>query len=60
MCVIATALVHRYYWKETQDIAAPIDDLVKTEEVKTVDVPDAAGDVSKDVEAGGGEAVTAE
>ena len=31
LCVIATVLVHHFYWKNTQDISAPIDELIKTE-----------------------------
>ena len=48
LCVIATFLVHHFYWKNTQDISAPIDDLVKPmpdDVVKPVDEP--ADDVAK-------------
>ena len=33
ICVIATIFVWKYYWSNTQDIAAPIDKTVKAEEV---------------------------
>lgn len=49
MCVIATGLVHHFYWKESQDIAAPIDDIVKTvtDDVKAVDVSEPDDAVAK-------------
>lgn len=58
LCAIATVLVHHFYWKTTQDIAAPIDDVVKTvvdEDVKAVEPEKAEGndpDVKGDEEAG--------
>jgi len=43
LCVIATVLVHHYYWKNTQDIAAPIEDVVKEVPLaKDVETPAAA------------------
>lgn len=51
LCVIATLLVHHFYWKNTQDISAPIDDLVKPvsdDVAKPVDEP--ADDVAKSVD----------
>ena len=33
ICFIATIFVWKYYWSDTQDIAAPIDKTVKAEEV---------------------------
>lgn len=32
ICAIATIFVWKYYWSDTQDIAAPIDKTVKAEE----------------------------
>ena len=47
LCVIATILVHHFYWKNTQDIAAPIDDVVKDEPLaKDVETPAAAEQTS--------------
>lgn len=42
LCLIATVLVHHFYWKNTQDIAAPIEDVTKGGDVsaKAVDVPE--------------------
>lgn len=44
LCIIATIYVHHYYWKNTQDIAAPIEDVVKDEPVKDIE---ASGDSAK-------------
>jgi hypothetical protein len=45
LCVIATVLVHHYYWKNTQDISAPIEDLVKDAPLaKDVETPAAAAE----------------
>jgi K(+)-stimulated pyrophosphate-energized sodium pump len=44
LCIIATIYVHHYYWKDTQDIAAPIEDVVKDEPVKDIE---ASGDSAK-------------
>jgi hypothetical protein len=38
LCVIATVLVHHYYWKHTQDISAPIEDVIK-DAPKDVETP---------------------
>ena len=45
LCVIATGLVHHYFWKNTQDIAAPIEELVKEEKQVDVEAPAAVDDV---------------
>lgn len=39
LCIIATVLVHHFYWKDMQDITAPIENVVKTDDVKVVDAP---------------------
>jgi len=50
LCVIATILVHHYYWKNTQDIAAPIEDVVKDAPLaKDVETPPAAAAAEEQV-----------
>lgn len=47
LCAIATILVHHFYWKNTQDIAAPIDDVVKDAPLaKDVETPAAEDQAS--------------
>lgn len=58
LSVIATVLVHHFYWKNTQDIAAPIDELIKTEadDAKVLEEPSddiKAEAVAADEETGG-------
>lgn len=45
LCVIATGLVHHYFWKNPQDISAPIEELVKEEKQVDVEAPAAVDDV---------------
>ena len=52
LAAIATLLVHHFYWKNSQDIAAPIDELVKDAPEKVVETPSGG---SADVEVGAGE-----
>jgi len=47
LCIIATIFVHHFYWKNTQDIAAPIDEVVKDEPLaKDVETPAAEEHIS--------------
>mgnify|MGYP000096334763 CR=1 FL=1 len=56
LSVIATVLVHHFFWKNEQDISAPIDELIKTEE-GDAKVLEESDDAKGDEETGAAEVV---
>ena len=57
LAVIATVAVHHFYWKNEQDIAAPIDELIKTEEGGDAKVLEESDDAKGDEETGAADVV---